>query len=325
MQRTARVIVASNRAATGVYRDEAGPIIAAWLAERSYVVSDPVVVGDGEPVAQAVRRCLDERVDVVITTGGTGISPTDRTPEAVAPVLDFQIPGLADAIRAAGSDQVPTAVLSRGLVGVAGQTLVVNLPGSRGGVRDGLGVLDAVLEHSLDQIAGQDHSGSGGATHGASAEVSPADPVPAGDASPSARVVRTRVTDAELSVDEYAQLVRDAGAGAVATFSGVVRNHDAGRGVRSLYYEGHPSADEVLATVVGDVAGRYAGVRAAAAAHRLGPLEIGETALVCAVAADHRKEAFAMCAELVDAIKDRLPVWKHQLFSDGTEEWVNSP
>jgi molybdenum cofactor synthesis domain-containing protein len=95
--------------------------------------------------------------DVVLTTGGTGISPTDATPEMTRAVLDYEVPGLADAIRAAGAPAVPTAVLSRGLSGVAGRTLVVNLPGSTGGVRDGLGVLDGVLHHAVDQLRGGDH------------------------------------------------------------------------------------------------------------------------------------------------------------------------
>jgi molybdenum cofactor synthesis domain-containing protein len=95
--------------------------------------------------------------DVVITTGGTGISPTDATPEVTRALLDYEVPGLADAIRAAGSAAVPTSVLSRGVAGVVGRTLVVNLPGSTGGVRDGLSVLDAVLEHAIDQLRGGDH------------------------------------------------------------------------------------------------------------------------------------------------------------------------
>ncbi|PXY30993.1 molybdenum cofactor biosynthesis protein MoaE [Prauserella muralis] len=318
MTRTARVIVASNRAAAGVYADQTGPVIAKWLTERSYDVPEPLVVSDGEPVAQALRDCLAEDVDVVITTGGTGISPTDRTPEATRPLLDFELPGLADAVRAAGQDTVPTAMLSRGIAGVAGGTLVVNLPGSRGGVNDGLDVLADVLDHAVDQLAGGDHPRHGGQPQHAE------EPQDAASSTP-ARVALAQVTETALSVEEHARLVRDAGAGAVVTFGGVVRDHDDGRSVTSLYYEGHPTAGDVLARVVAEVAAHRAGLRAVAVSHRLGALEIGDVALACAVAADHRAEAFAACAELVDEIKARLPVWKHQHFADGTDEWVNSP
>src|SRR5690242_8456152 len=156
--RTARVVAASNRAAAGVYEDRTGPVIASWLRERGFEVGDVAVVPDGEPVAEALRSAVAAGTTVVITTGGTGITPTDRTPEATLEVLDYQIPGLADAIRAAGLPKVPTAVLSRGVAGVAGGTLIVNLPGSTGGVRDGLAVLDGVLTHAVDQLAGGDHA-----------------------------------------------------------------------------------------------------------------------------------------------------------------------
>jgi molybdenum cofactor synthesis domain-containing protein len=155
--RSARVIIASTRASAGVYEDRCGPIISEWLAQHGFSSTEPVLVGDGGPVGQALRDAIADGVDVVITSGGTGISPTDDTPAQTTAVLDYEIPGLADAIRRSGLPKVPTSVLSRGVCGVAGRTLVVNLPGSPGGVRDGLRVLDDVLDHALDQIAGKDH------------------------------------------------------------------------------------------------------------------------------------------------------------------------
>lgn len=152
------VIVASNRAAAGVYADRTGPLIADALRQWGFHVGEPVVVPDGEPVGQALASAVAEGVAVVLTTGGTGISPTDATPEVTAPLLDRHVPGVAEAIRAAGvAKGVPTAMLSRGLAGVAGHTLVVNLPGSTGGVRDALAVLADVVPHAVDQLRGGDH------------------------------------------------------------------------------------------------------------------------------------------------------------------------
>lgn len=155
---TAAVIVASNRASAGVYEDTTGPLIVAALRGWGYEVGEPVVVGDGPPVGEAIAAALDGGVSVVLTTGGTGINPTDRTPEVTRPFLDRELPGVAEAIRAYGVGQgVPTAMLSRGLAGVAGSAVIVNLPGSRGGVKDGLAVLAGALPHAVDQLAGGDH------------------------------------------------------------------------------------------------------------------------------------------------------------------------
>lgn len=141
----------------------------------------------------------------------------------------------------------------------------------------------------------------------------------------STQVVRAAVVERALSVDEHAELVSNVAAGAVVTFSGVVRNHDGGRGVEELEYSGHPSAERVIRQVADEVAARATGVRAIAVSHRIGPLRIGDVALACAVAADHRQEAFQVCAELVDEVKRQLPIWKRQVFADGTDEWVNCP
>ncbi|UXA17354.1 molybdenum cofactor biosynthesis protein B [Mycobacterium sp. SMC-4] len=158
MTRSGAVIIASTRASAGIYQDRCGPVIVDWLNERGIVTGPPVVVADGDAVAHALRGALDATPNVIVTSGGTGISPTDATPEVTAALLDYQIPGVADAIRRSGLPQVPTSVLSRGVCGVAGRTLIVNLPGSLGGVRDGLSVLADVLDHALDQLHGKDHS-----------------------------------------------------------------------------------------------------------------------------------------------------------------------
>ncbi|WBB55759.1 MogA/MoaB family molybdenum cofactor biosynthesis protein [Verrucosispora sp. WMMD573] len=157
----ARVVVASNRAAAGVYADTSGPLLVAGLRELGCTVGEPVVVPDGEPVGQAVRAAVADGVDVVLTSGGTGVTPTDRTPDVTRVLLDYEIPGIAEAIRAHSRDKVPTAVLSRGVAGVAGRTLVVNLPGSTGGARDGLAVLGPILAHTIDQLRGGDHLSAG--------------------------------------------------------------------------------------------------------------------------------------------------------------------
>jgi molybdenum cofactor synthesis domain-containing protein len=154
----ATVITASNRAAAGVYEDTGGPAIVSALTDLGFDVTGPVVVPDGQPLAHAIREALDAGARAILTTGGTGLTPTDLTPEMTRPFLEREVPGIAEAIRAHGLQAgVPTAMLSRGLAGVAGRCLVVNLPGSRGGVRDALAVLEPVLRHAVEQVVGSDH------------------------------------------------------------------------------------------------------------------------------------------------------------------------
>jgi molybdenum cofactor synthesis domain-containing protein len=156
----ALAVTASNRAAAGVYEDRSGPVLVELLRSAGCdPVDGPVVVPDGEPVETALLEAIAADYDVVVTTGGTGLTPGDLTPEMTRRVIDREVPGIAEAVRAAGvSAGVPTAILSRGIAGLAGRTLIINLPGSAGGVRDGMGVLQSVLRHAIDQVNGGDHA-----------------------------------------------------------------------------------------------------------------------------------------------------------------------
>ena len=154
----AAVVVASNRAAAGVYDDETGPLIEQALQDWGFAVSSVAVVSDGEPVGVAISTAVAAGARLVLTTGGTGLTPTDHTPEVTRPLLDREVPGIAEAIRAYGvAAGVPAASLSRGLAGVVGDCLVVNLPGSKGGVKDGLTVLAPIVRHAVEQLKGSDH------------------------------------------------------------------------------------------------------------------------------------------------------------------------
>ncbi|MFC7879669.1 molybdenum cofactor biosynthesis protein MoaE [Isoptericola sp. NPDC057391] len=325
-QRRVAVVVASDRAAAGEYEDRSGPAAVAWFAARGWRTSPPVVVHDGEPVREALAALLvaapDDVPHLIVTSGGTGLGPRDRTPEATRAVLDREVPGIAELVRARSltptdpaKRAVPAAALSRGVAGVAGRTLVLNLPGSVGGVTDGLDALAEVLPHAVDQLAGGDH---------------PAPALEPGTSTGEAEVLRADVVDSALDplVAELGALVRDDACGAVATFTGYVRDHDGGRGVARLHYEAHPDAATVLREVADRVARRTAAATGdrvrVAVVHRTGDLSIGDVAVVAAVAAGHRQAAFTAASDLVEELKAEVPIWKEQGFADGTSEWVAS-
>lgn len=161
MTRTAAVITASNRASQGLYADTSGEILCDGLQSLGYDVGPTTVIPDDvELIRAAIQSSLDAGIDLIVTTGGTGISQFDVTPEATAPLIERLLPGIPEALRAHSREKVPTADLTRGIAGVTGKSLIINLPGSPGGVRDGLVIIERLASHVHDQIAGMDHSPS---------------------------------------------------------------------------------------------------------------------------------------------------------------------
>lgn len=150
------VITCSNRASSGVYADRSGPLLVAAARHWGFETGDAVVVPDGAPVGEALRAAIAAGVELVLTTGGTGLTPTDQTPEQTVGLLDREVPGIPEALRAAGARKgIATAVLSRGLAGVASGSFIVNLPGSTGGVKDAIEVLADVVVHAVAQVHGE--------------------------------------------------------------------------------------------------------------------------------------------------------------------------
>lgn len=339
--RRAAVLVVSTSAHAGESEDATGPLLVGWLRERGYRVDAPQVVADGPGIGEALRRHLvdapaRERPRVLVTTGGTGLAPDDTTPEETRGVLEKEATGIVQALVDHGLAKLPEAAMSRGTAGASGRTFIVNLPGSTGGVKDGITVLDPILHHIQAQLendredgvhaprqraaAGAARSaaeGGAGSAAGGAAEGAAGTPDPV-----VAPVAFGRVTEETLDLAAAEARVSTPQTGALAVFHGVVRDHDSGRNdVVGLAYTAHPEAQAVLDAVLAEAIAEHPGVRMSAE-HRIGELRVGDDALLVAVASAHRKEAFAACADLVDRIKDRVPIWKRQDYSDGAHDWV---
>lgn len=309
MATPAAVVVASDSVTSGSVEDRSGAAAVELLSLAGFAAGAPTPVSDDvEAIRAAVRGAIDGGARLVVVTGGTGMGPRDVTPEALLGLGSREFPGVGEAIRAASRAGVPSADLSRALAVTVGKAFVLGVPGSTGGVRDALAVAIPLAGHALAMLDGQGHGHGEGHSH-----------------VPGAAVQGVSGIRAEsFTTIECERMVQDPAAGAVALFAGVVRDHDHGQEVASLSYEAHPDASTVMAGIVAE-ARALPGVIAAAALHREGDLAVGDLAFAAAVSAPHRAEAFAACAWLVDEVKSRAPIWKHQRFADGTEEWVNCP
>jgi cyclic pyranopterin phosphate synthase len=295
----AAVVTVSDRSTAGTRPDTSGPVLVDGLRTAGFICDAAAVVPDEvAAIREAVMACVTEGAGLVLTTGGTGLGPRDHTPEALSELFDAPAPGLADLLRRVTGNTF--AALSRGVAGLIGRSLVIALPGSPAAAEDALAALGPLFPHLIAQLAGGDHE--------------PPAPV----------VVATEVTSDALEPERLRARLAAATAGAAVVFVGTVRDHDNGRTVTGLNYEAHPDAAAQLDTLAKAVAHAHPDVTGLAAAHRTGHLDVGEVAFVAAVAAPHRAGAFAACCELVDLVKARLPVWKQQFFTDGTDEWVNS-
>lgn len=351
----AHVITVSDRCSTGERQDRSGPLAAGLLGGWGLEVTGPEIVPDGtSSVREAVQRACAEGADLIFTTGGTGIGPRDETPEAVLPLIVKRLEGVEGDIRDRGKD-APAASLSRAVVGVIEvedhRALVVTAPGSTGGVKDAVAAIGPIIAHAADQLAGGDHPhidpaghdhghghghghghahghGHGhahGHAHGrdAHAAATYATQHAAQRQHGDAEVVKAGVKDSPIDMSELMAACQSDKAGAVATFVGQVRNHDAGRDVTSIDYEAHPDASQVISRVAHEIA-EGSGALKIAVEHRSGHLEVGDIALGAVVSAAHRVEAFAALEALVEEVKLRLPVWKKQEFPGGGYEWSGS-
>ena len=300
------VVVASDSVSAGSATDASGALAVSLLEAEGYQVEAATIVpDDASAIAAAIRDAEARGARVIVVTGGTGIGPRDVTPEALRSIADRELPGIGEAIRANSRASLPHTDLSRATAATVGRAFVLAAPGSPGGLRDALTVALPLARHAVGVMDGGGHASG------------PADEAGRREASSTIR-------SSAFTVVECERAVAHPSAGAIASFSGVVRDHDDGRSVTALTYEAHPDADAVIAAVLAEALSRP-GVLAASALHRTGDLVVGDLAFAAAASAAHRAEAFEACAWVVDQVKARAPIWKHQRFADGTEEWVNLP
>ena len=321
--RRAVVLVVSTSAAAGTAVDSAGPLLVGWLSERGYRIDAAQIVPDGPAVGEALAHHLQElpeaeRPRILVTTGGTGLAPDDHTPEETRRFLEKEATGIVQALVDHGLAKLPEAAMSRGTAGAVGRTFVVNLPGSVGGVKDGMTVLDPILHHIQAQL----EDGLDGATAADDGVHPPREQATKPEAQAEVVAQGSHLTVEPIDATAGEAHVVTSRTGAVALFRGVVRDHDSGReGVVVLEYTAHPDADRIFAEVLDEAHRDYPDVRLWAR-HRVGRLAVGDDALVVVAASAHRGQAFAACAELVDRIKARVPIWKRQEYADGTHDWV---
>ena len=332
--RRAVVLVVSTTAAAGTAVDSAGPLLVGWLSERGYRIDAAQIVPDGPAVGEALAHHLQDlpeaqRPRILVTTGGTGLAPDDHTPEETRRFLEKEATGIVQALVDHGLAKLPEAAMSRGTAGAVGRTFVVNLPGSVGGVKDGITVLDPILHHIQAQLEdGLDgRSAADDGVHPPREQVQQVEQVELVEQTELVAQAEVVAQGGHLTVEPIDATAGEAHVvtsrtGAVALFRGVVRDHDSGReGVVVLEYTAHPDADRIFAEVLDEAHRDYPDVRLWAR-HRVGRLAVGDDALVVVAASAHRGQAFAACAELVDRIKARVPIWKRQEYADGTHDWV---
>jgi molybdopterin adenylyltransferase len=303
---SAGVLVVSDRASSGTRSDEVGPVLQSMLSSAGFDVSHYSVVPDERPVIESVLRAWTgpERLDLVVTTGGTGLGPRDVTPEAVASIADRTIEGIAQLMRERGFAKTPLAALSRQVAAQVGRSLVLALPGSPNGAVESLEAVIPILSHALDMITGKE------TTHG---KHPPA----------QTPLVICEIRPSALDSASLVAAIRNPRAGGVVAFEGIARSPSEGRIVDHLYYEAYePAAKAKLEEIATQAVDRY-DLEAAIAVHATGVIKPGEVIVVAAAAAPHRQQAFEGAREIIERIKSEAPIWKKEIFEDG-DRWVGS-